>query len=143
MSDDEGDEEIKQLELLEKKKRLYGTAMSDHEYKKRKKEIMKSFNSSASKAKGDGTTGRDEFDWVNWKGMTAVTATSFNQCQTKIKEDWSSDPKCRGGKLANFEGSNNCKFIRRIAKIKGELVNYTCTALSRSTTASTGSRPVS
>ena len=56
--------------------------------------------------------------------MTAVTVTSLNQCQTKIKEDWSSDPKCCGGVLANFEGSTKCKFIRRIAKIKDKLVNY-------------------
>ena len=32
--------------------------------------------------------------------------------------------------LANFEGSKNCKFVRRIAKIKGELVNYRVVELS-------------
>ena len=31
---------------------------------------------------------------------------------------------CRAGKLSNFNGSKNCMFMRRIAKIKGELVNY-------------------
>ena len=40
----------------------------------------------------------------------------MDQCQTKIKEDWSLDPKCRAGKLSNFNGSKNCKFMRHIAK---------------------------
>ena len=127
MSDDDDDEEIKELKALEKKKEFYGWDNEDKDYKKRLKLIMNKYMKQES-TKSNNTsapTARAKFEWVDIPGLVDKKAKTFEDSRKLMKDDLKSDPDCRGGELNNFKGSSEkVKFVRRIAVVKGVHYRY-------------------
>lgn len=127
MSDDDDDEEIKELKALEKKKEFYGWDNEDKDYKKRLKLIMNKYMKQES-TKSNNTsapTARAKFEWVDIPGLVDKKAKTFEDSRKVMKDDLKSDPDCRGGELNNFKGSSEkVKFVRRIAVVKGVHYRY-------------------